>query len=488
MNILPQILNYETKSFYINSSLQKIKVKLVKIISSIYKDLSKFKYIDFFLSLQREINLLVKELVVDFISLLDKSYKDSIERKKYYYINKSNVSRTIFTIYGEITFERTLYRNKSNNKDFYYFVDDVLNLESYKLYDPIVRGITISDAVNYNPNNASYHSSLDYFNVLNYLSRNNRVSTISRQSVYRWIRECESPSITYEPIDNRSTLYVMADEKWIHKQDRECTKKKKWIMSKCFIIFTHIKSKGRRNILKGKHIFITISPKPYKELMDEICKIYDFEKIKTINLLSDAGTWILAGKSELKLYSHNRIVVNTCEFHVKQKICRSTKNKDLREILSNAIYEKEDKKLFIQVMNAIIKSNEKQSRKDKITSYKNYIVKHWKGIIAMKYSSVKSSMESHISHCIASHFGSRPKAYSDKYIQTYLKFQEASLNNINILDFYLKFSCSNKLYSYNEKEINFSIFDKSKSNLPIRSSANPISIIINEIVNFNSTF
>ena len=60
MNILPQILNYETKSFYINSSLQKIKVKLVKIISSIYKELSKFKYIDFFLSLQREINLLVK--------------------------------------------------------------------------------------------------------------------------------------------------------------------------------------------------------------------------------------------------------------------------------------------------------------------------------------------------------------------------------------------------------------------------------------------
>ena len=32
---------------------------------------------------------------------IDKSYKDSIERKKYYYINKSNVSRTIFTIYGE---------------------------------------------------------------------------------------------------------------------------------------------------------------------------------------------------------------------------------------------------------------------------------------------------------------------------------------------------------------------------------------------------
>lgn len=248
-------------------------------------------------------------------------------------------------------------------------------------------------------------------------------------------------------------------------------------MSKCFIVFTHIASKGKRNILKGKHAFITSSQNPYKELMDEICKIYDFKKIKTINLLSDADSWILAGKSELKLYSHNEIIVNTCEFHVKQKICRTTIDKDLREKLSKAIYEQEDKKEFAKIMDEIIESKDKQARNDKITEYKNYIIKHWKGIIAMKYSIVKSSMESHISHCVASHFGSRPKAYSDKYIETYLKFQEASLNNINILDF-----------TYNEKEISFAIFDKSSSNLPVCTSSNPVSIIINKIKNLNTTF
>ncbi len=243
---------------------------------------------------------------------------------------------------------------------------------------------------------------------------------ILRQSIYRWIRNSGTPSINYDSINNGTTLYIMTDEKWIHKQDKNNTKKKKWIMSKCFVIFTHIKSKGKRNILKGKHSFITSSSNPYKELMDEICKIYDFEKIKTINLLSDAVSWILAGKSELKLYAHNEIVVNTCEFHVKDK----------------------------------------QTRKDKITEYKNYIIKHWKGVIAMKYSDIRSSMESHISHCIASHFGSRSKAYSDKYIQTYLKYQEASLNNINILDYYLKLSYQKDNYTYNEKEISFAIFDK----------------------------
>lgn len=487
MNILSHILNYETKNFYINNALIKIKDKLIDILSSIISNLSTHRYIDSFLNLQKEINNMIIELIIDFISLIDKTYKKSEERRKVYYINKSNVSRTIFTVYGEITFERTLYRSKKDNKRYYYFVDDVLGIENYNLYDPIIRGISISDAVNYNTNNASYHSSLDSFNILDSLNRNG-IPIISRQSIYRWIRNSKTPSINYDPINNGSTLYIMADEKWIHKQDKNDTKKKKWIMSKCFVIFTHIKSKRKRNILKGKHIFITSSSNPYKELMDEICKIYDFEKIKTINLLSDAGSWILAGKSELKLYAHNEIVVNTCEFHVKQKICRTTTDKNLRDKLSSAIYEHEDKKEFIKIMDEIIESKDKQTRKDKITEYKNYIIKHWKGIVAMKYSEIKSSMESHISHCIASHFGSRPKAYSDKYIQTYLKFQEASLNNINILDYYLKSSYQKDNYTYNENEISFAIFDKSVSNLPVCTSANPISIIINKILNSGTIF
>ena len=353
------------------------------------------------------------------------------------------------------------------------------------MYDPIIRGITISDSVNNNPNNASYHSSLDSLDILDSLSRN-KLPIISRQSIYRWIRDSNLKTIKYEPIDNKKTLYVMADEKWIHKQDKNDTKKKKWIMSKCFVVFTGIKRKGKRSQLIGRHIFITTSSNPYKELMDEICKIYDFEKITTSNLLSDAGNWILAGKDELKLYAHNNVIVNTCEFHVKQKICRSTTDKDLRDKISNAIYDKEDKKEFIRLMDELIDSKQKQERKDKITEYKNYIIKHWKGIIAMKYSDIKSSMESHISHCIASKFGSRPKAYSDNYCQTYLNLQEAYLNDINILDYYLKSYNSNDSLPYNEKEVNFSLFDKSTSNLPCVTSSNPISFVLNNIA-FPST-
>ena len=68
-----------------------------------------------------------------------------------------------------------------------------------------------------------------------------------------------------------------------------------------FCFFTGIKRKGKRSRLIGKHIFMTTSNEPWKELMNEVDKIYNFEEIHTINLLSDDGSWILSGACELKL-------------------------------------------------------------------------------------------------------------------------------------------------------------------------------------------
>ena len=220
--------------------------------------------------------------------------------------------------------------------------------------------------------------------------------------------------------------------------------------------------------------------------MDEIYMIYNFEEINTINLLSDAGSWILSGSSELKLYSNNKVIINTCEFHVKQKINRSTTDKDLRITIANIIYEKEDKEEFIKEMDKLIESKTTDSRKEKITEYKNYILRHWKGIINMKNSLCKSSMEAHIEHCIASSFSSVPKAYSKNNIETYLKLQEIVLNGINIFDYYIDTYNSLDDYIYNnEKEANYSIFEHSTStNLPCLHSNSIVSKALYNIINY----
>ena len=112
MNILSQILNYETKNLFINDILEKIKAKLTNAILSILTNFSKNRYIKSFLNLQKEVNNLIIELIIDFISLIDNCYKKSDARKKEYYINKSNVPRTIYTSSINISFTSICYAFK----------------------------------------------------------------------------------------------------------------------------------------------------------------------------------------------------------------------------------------------------------------------------------------------------------------------------------------------------------------------------------------
>lgn len=473
MYILPQILTISSKNFLIQQFIYKIKDKLNILIDNFQNDISSNRYCNLFISFQDMLNNLSSSFFVALFESLDYLFKISSERKKKYHINKSNVERTIVTIFGTLTFKRTLYQNKLTGEYFFY-LDDLLGLESYRNYDPIVRAILVQDATLTNPNHSSLHSSLYSLNLNGYLKNS---LSIPKQTIYNFKRETIIRPIQYDYIHTNHTLYVMVDEKWIHKQDKSSPNKKKWIMSKVFVTFTGIEHKGKRNRLQGRHIFITASDTPWKDFMSEIDKIYDFDNLNKINLLSDAGSWILSGSNELKLYSNNKIIINTCEFHVKQKINRSTTDKELRQYIANIIYENEDKNEFIKVMDTLIDSKTKDSRKLKVTEYKNYILKHWKGIISMKHSLCKSSMEAHIEHCVASVFSSVPKAYSDNYIESYLKLQEIHLNGINILDYYLHTYNSNDGFTYlNEKEVDFSLFDKSStSNILYPRNSSPIS-------------
>lgn len=481
---IPQNIQNEAKNIIENIFLDKCKKLFLDNMDNLFYSFSPCKYIEFNLNLTRSIKNIIIDTIINSIRIIDNLFLNSNYRQKYFYINKQSVPRTIITYWGSLYFERTYYTDKNKNNGFF-LIDELFGFEKYKSYDQIIRGLLINASVITNPNKACNNSLVYNFDLLKNLS-NSSLPDIPRQTIYNWINNWVIPKVNYEPIQNNKTLYVMADEKWIHKQIRKATlsidekSKKHFIMSKCFVIFTGSKIKNGRTELLGKHIFITSSKSPWNNLMDEICKVYDFEKLETINLLSDAGTWILAGKSELKLYSKNNIVVNTCEFHVKQKINRMTTDKDLRAQFINSIYEETNKEKFILLADKLIESKP-DSRKEKLTEYKNYIIKHWTSIVNMKSCEIKSSMESHISHCVADHFGSRPKGYSSSRIEKYLKLQEYKLNGINILDLYFNSSYKDDDFTYNEKEINFSLFDKSISYLPVCTSKNPISILLHKI-------
>ena len=140
------------------------------------------------------------------------------------------------------------------------------------------------------------------------------------------------------------------------------------------------------------------------------------------------------------------------------------------------------KKDFINAVNTIIENN--PNRKDTITKKLNYILNNYSSIKSMLELKIGSSMESHISHLIASFFSSRPKGFSTKRIKQYLKLNDYKNNNINIFKLYMQSYRNTEIEKINEEIINNYTFDNNSNvNIPVLNDGliTPMYEILNEL-------
>ena len=417
------------------------------------------KYFSFFTSIQSSAREAMRIIITSTFEEIDVEFKNSPFRKSRYYINKSDVSRTLNTIIGPITFKRTYYKSKFSKKSFF-FLDSAFDLPKYDHYDPILKAIAIRNAVETSQAQASRFIS-SFADDIKFFIDNNAILNIPRQSIFNWIKSWHVPNIVPISIDTPETLYVMADEKYIGAQDID-----KDIMVKCFVTFEDIKHISKhRNALSNRFVFSTYSSKPWPQFMDLIAKRYDFSKIKNICLLGDGGSWIKSGVNELRLDTNNSVKFYLCEFHFKQAIHHITSDDDERQKLID-IFTNEPMQNFIDSVNEILANN--PHREQTITKKLNYIINNYTAIKSMLSLNIGSSMESHISHLIASFFASRPKGFSTKRIDKYLKLNDYKNNGINIFNLYLKSYKNKKTMSFNEEYVDFSIFHTDNNhNIPV---------------------
>ena len=451
---------------YINELKKRIEVKISSlssnmvdtIIKSLSSSYNQEQYFSFISNIQEDTREMIKTIIINTFEELDLQFRNSSERLKKYVINKSNVSRTIITIFGEITFNRTYYKSRLDGKKYFY-IDSIFKLPKYDHYDPTVKAIAIDKASKTSPAESG-RSTGEYINPISNLFNNKRIlNHIPRQSIYNWIHEWNIPNYKYEQSPNTpSELYIMFDEKFIGCQNLETD-----IMIKSMVVFEGIKDvcKGRRELV-NRTIYNVYSSYPWDDFVSVLSQKYDLSKIKTIYLLADGGNWIKKGLEELKTEPETAIKFLLCEYHFKQSINRITTNKILRKNILDS-FIKDKKKIFKKKVKKIIKDTG-------ITEYKNknlnYILNNYSYIKAMLNSKIGSSMESHISHFVASTFSSRPKGYSSKKIHQYLKLNNYSNNNVNIINLYKLTYDKKEIITINENELNYDMFD-SKRQIPI---------------------
>lgn len=431
------------------------------IIKCLTNPKEQHKYVSIISKFHDETNRLIIKIVADILESIDDQYFNSKDRKLIYESNKRYVSRTITTVFGDLTFRRNYYKSKLDGSCCF-VLDEVLGLPKNDRYDPVVKALAINT---YTKTNMSIAGKIvgEQLTDLSNLGMNEAIKTIPRQSIYNWIKDWNIPNLDYEQRPTPDTLFLMGDEKFIGCQDKEND-----IMIKSFVIFEGVEhvSKGR-NRLVNKTVINMISSQPWVELTDILFKIYDSQKVKKIYFISDGGLWLKKGVSELKVEPYMEIKHLLCEFHFKQAINNMTTDAIEREILKLS-FQTDSKNEFKKLTDEII--NNYPNRTETIEKKVNYILNNYNQIKDMLEANIGSSMEAHISHCVANQFGSRPKGYSSSRIQDYIKLNNFTNNNINIYKLYTSTYDNTEVIALNEKQINYSVFDrKNDTNVPVLS-------------------
>ena len=408
--------------------------------------------------LSKFINRIAIDTLLHMINEIDETFRKAPGRTSRYHI-KAHLERTLITVYGTLTFKRIQYENL-DDKSMYYHVDSVLGFLKYDHYDPLVKSMMVELFSSQNSmikvgeiigDRIYSHYSLDS-------DRNKFI--ISRQTVYNTLKKAkqlvfEAPLAPKTP----ETLYIMADEKFIPLQgEGKPNGKPVKMMVKLASVFEDCVTKGSRNQLINKFSFATTTQNFWNQAWEMLNQRYDLEQVKRINILGDGAGWIKAGAQDLKT---DKIITIFAldKFHFMQAINRISHDELYKEILTYYVINNM-KEYFIVMVDIIMKEN--PHRVITITTNYEYILNHWTAI-QNTYHKIKMgcSMESEISHTLASVFTSVPKAYARNNISTYVNYRLNCINGIDLRKSYLQ-SLSMKSDDntvYFKESFDFSMFE-----------------------------
>lgn len=424
-----------------------------------------FNYFNMIKSFDEVVNKSIILAIKSYLEELDYNYTNSIDRKNKYHI-KDYCSRTILTIFGEITFKRHFFKSKLDGKSFCY-LDRQLGLKKYEYFDPYIQALVIEKAAI-----DSISKACRDINELigNRVSLDKKISFLSRQSARNIILNSILSEEFDKQLDTPEELYIIADEKWISTQLKEDGSKHKKndhdkkIMVKSIVIFDGYKKQGIRKSLTNKKVFASYDENIITESLDYIYNVYDIEKIKKIFVMGDGAKWIKILPSYYKFTSNTEVYYCLDKFHFKQALHHLAMSSKYEKYLLKCILE-DNKESFDTLVKFIKENNPK--REDTINKKYNYIINNWKDIQRLYKYKMSCPMEAQISHNIASLTSSRPKGYSHRMLKIILNLRLKFINKHNIKKLYLYNFNSIEIKNISIEHLNMDIFDKFKQFIPV---------------------
>lgn len=351
------------------------------------------------------------------------------------------------TIFGEITYNKTIYQHKYNYKTYCY-IDDFLGLKKYDYFDPYIKSYVLEYAAN---NPCTKVATMINDLIGNRIKLNKPFQYITKQTVRNIILKENLSNPELKELETPEDLYIMADEKFIATQNND----NKDAMIKEIVIFDGRETINKRTILKNKMSFASFKSAPLNECLDYMFYVYDMDKVKNIYVMGDGALWIKNLAHEFNYSVDTSVSFNLDKFHFKQAIHHiASDDTFIDNILTNYVTNN-SKKEFKELCDIL--SNNNPNRYETIQSKKEYIIKNWKYINNLYKNKLKCPMESQISHTIAALFSSRLKAYSLRTLNKLLKLRLLFKNKHNIKLLFLNNINKKDILVFNKEHLNLSI-------------------------------
>lgn len=393
--------------------------------------------------------------IKEYLEYMDYRFRISEKRKERYYV-KDYKARTIITMYGEITYYRTIYWDRIKGRRYTY-VDERIGIEKWMRYTNDVAAY-VAEA--YADENSMIKVGIEVGNLIHckFSLKDNRIYAIPRQTISNLIRRVKE--IRIEPTEKKrevEDLYILMDEKYLpdHK-DQDGTRSNKMIKS-ALIVEGINRENPKRHQYIHPYYFSSYSSRFSDDLYDILSNRYNTDTLKTIHVLADGANWIKSVSQDLSL-SKVKPIQYLDKFHFSQSLWRITKNEKLYKIAKSYLYHnnrKALKKLFHSLSNGEKNSN------------MNYILNNWTAIQNMIHlKQMNCAMEQCISHHIHSQFANVPKVYAKHHINRYLSLRDNYRNKENIKDLFIRAlddKDDSDITLLNKPSFDYSHFDKQVS-------------------------
>ena len=146
--------------------------------------------------------------IANALEILDEFFFKSRFRKDNYFVKQFRY-RTIITIFGEVRFKRRQYQSKHIGKKYYYFTDEILNLDSYQRISDDVKMEILKRVTT-----DSYQRVADDLDI-------------SKTTVYNLLCSLRNKILLNPTVKKKSInyLYVQADECYVPLQKKLPNKK-----------------------------------------------------------------------------------------------------------------------------------------------------------------------------------------------------------------------------------------------------------------------